>query len=153
MGVLRNKIDVLAGLLVIAFGVIAVSEALQFNLGSARRMGPGYFPFYIGCFLILVGVGLLVEQFWKKTPDADAASPMPLRTILLIMAAVCSFAVTIERFGLAPATAISVFLGSLADRNTSMLQKLALTLIVPFACVLIFWLGLSIQVDVFRWRP
>ena len=44
----RNRIDLLAGLFVGLVGVIALIEAMNFELGSARRMGPGYFPFYIG---------------------------------------------------------------------------------------------------------
>lgn len=148
-----NKIDVLAGLFVIFLGILAIVEALNFDMGTARRMGPGYFPFYIGIFLLLVGGGIILEGR-KPREEAHEFGQLPtLRALLLILAAVICFALTIERFGLVVASAIAVFLGTLADNRTTMTTKLALTVAVPAVSVLIFKLGLGMQVDIFEWRP
>lgn len=148
-----NKIDVLAGLFVILIGVLAIIEALNFDMGSARRMGPGYFPLHIGILLLVIGGGIILEG--RKAPEDTytLGSVLSVRGLLLILAAVISFALMIERFGLVPAVAVAVFLSTLADRETPMKQKLALTAGIPIVCVLIFWLGLDMQVDIVRWRP
>ena len=44
MTFIRNPKDFWAGLVYIAFGVAAILIALKYPVGSAGRMGPGYFP-------------------------------------------------------------------------------------------------------------
>ncbi|GGL79514.1 tripartite tricarboxylate transporter TctB family protein [Wenxinia marina] len=148
-----NKIDVLAGLFVLVIAALSLFEASGLAMGSARSMGPGYFPFYIGLIMVVIGIALIL-QGRRPVEEAPEFGNLPsARSILLVLAAVTSFALMIERFGLVPATAVAVFLGTLADRESSLLQKLILTIVVPVVCVLIFKIGLSMSVDVFRWRP
>lgn len=148
-----NRIDALAGVFVILVGCLAIYEALNFDLGTTRRMGPGYFPFYIGILLLVIGSGLILEGYFQRIASEAGAQLPSLRGLLLILAAVICFALTIERFGLVVATVLAVFLGALADRSTPMSHKLILTVAVPIVCVLIFKFGLGISVDIFRWRP
>jgi hypothetical protein len=148
-----NKIDVLAGLFVILIGVLSVMESLNFNMGTTRNMGPGYFPYYIGIFMLIVGVGIVLEGF-RPALEGQVFGQLPsIRGLLMILAGVIGFALTIQRFGLAPATAIAVFLGTMADDSTPILQKVILTIAVPIVSVLIFKYGLGMNADVFRWRP
>ena len=76
-----------------------------------------------------------------------------MKRLFLILAAVACFAVMIERFGMAPSIGLAVFISSLADTNTSIWQKLAISIAVPVVSVAIFKYGLSLNVDVIRWRP
>ena len=41
---LRGNKDFLAGLLLLAIGIAAATIARDYPMGSAMRMGPGYFP-------------------------------------------------------------------------------------------------------------
>ena len=148
-----NKIDVMAGLFVLVIAALSLVEASGLTMGTARNMGPGYFPFYIGLIMVVIGIALIL-QGRRPVEEAPEFGNLPsARSILLVLAAVTSFALMIERFGLVPATAVAVFLGTLADRESSLLQKLILTIVVPLVCVLIFKMGLSMSVDVLRWRP
>lgn len=148
-----NKIDLLAGLFVVLIGALAIVEALNFDLGTSQRMGPGYFPFYVGVLMVLIGIGIVLEGL-KPHDEAFEFGQLPtLRALLLILAAVIGFALTIERFGLFPASALAVFLGTLADTRTPIVQKLALAVAVPLVSVLIFKMGLAMQVDIVRWNP
>ena len=51
---IRNARDVLAGLLFMAFGAVALVMAQSYAIGTAARRGPGYFPRLLG-FLLLGG--------------------------------------------------------------------------------------------------
>ena len=148
-----NKIDVLAGLFVILLGVLSIVESLNVNMGPTRNMGPGYFPYYIGVLMIIVGVGIILEGLRPARYALNFGQLPSLRGLLMILAGVIAFALLIQRVGLAPATAVAVFLGSLADDTTPILQKLLLTVLVPLVAVLIFKVGLGMNTDVFRWRP
>ena len=148
-----NKIDVLAGLFVILLGVLSIVESLNFNMGTTRNMGPGYFPYYIGVLMIIVGVGIILEGLRPARYALNFGQLPSLRGLLMILAGVIAFALLIPRVGLAHATAVAVFLGSLADDTTPILQKLLLTVLVPLVAVLSFKVGLGMNTDVFRWRP
>ena len=53
--------DALAGLLFIAFGLLFGVQALGLELGTAFRMGPGYFPLVLSGILILLGLAIVAS--------------------------------------------------------------------------------------------
>jgi len=63
MTFIRNPKDFWAGILYIAFGVAAITVALKYPIGSAGRMGPGYFPRALGILLIAIGLILSIRSF------------------------------------------------------------------------------------------
>lgn len=56
-----NTKDILSAAILIGFAVIGLWLNMDHNMGTARRMGPGYMPF-LG-FVILLGLGSLVLIF------------------------------------------------------------------------------------------
>ena len=67
MAFIRHPKDFFAGLLFIAFGIAAIVIGSNYALGTAARMGPGYFPRILGILLIALG------------PCARAARAAPAR--------------------------------------------------------------------------
>ena len=61
MGVIRHPKDFVAGLLFVAVGIAAIVIAANYPLGTAARMGPGYFPRILGILLILLGSALALR--------------------------------------------------------------------------------------------
>src|SRR5688500_6453894 len=59
---IRNQKDFAAGALYIVVGLAFAIGATDYNLGTAARMGPGYFPFWLGLFLAAVGAVVLVRS-------------------------------------------------------------------------------------------
>ena len=57
MAFIRHPKDFFAGLLFIAFGIAAIAIGSNYPLGTAARMGPGYFPRILGILLIALGRG------------------------------------------------------------------------------------------------
>ena len=52
---IRNAKDFWSGVMFIAFGLFFAGFARQYDLGTAARMGPAYFPTMLGLLLVLVG--------------------------------------------------------------------------------------------------
>ena len=63
MSLIKHQKDFWAGVLYIAFGGTAILIALDYPLGTANRMGPGYFPRGLGFLLIGLGLILLLRSF------------------------------------------------------------------------------------------
>ena len=62
MPLIRNPKDFYAGVLFMSFGLAALVIARSYPLGTAARMGPGYFPRVLG--ILLLGIGCPPQPEW-----------------------------------------------------------------------------------------
>lgn len=137
----RHRRDFWSGLLFLGFGLGAVYLGQDYEMGSARRMGPAYFPVLLGGLLALLGCVALVRALLGEGVPIER---FYLRNALLILGATLLFGVLIRGAGLAPASVVLV-LGSawasprFAWRSAALLAAgLALFAVVLF----IYLLGL-----------
>ena len=63
---IRNQKNFAAGLLYIGFGSAFAIGATFYNMGSAARMGPAYFPFWLGVMLALALLSVLVTPLLRE---------------------------------------------------------------------------------------
>src|SRR6266404_3308136 len=61
MPAIRHPKDFVAGLIFLAFGIAAIVLSSAYPLGTAARMGPGYFPRILGILLIVLGLALALR--------------------------------------------------------------------------------------------
>src|SRR5437879_13720115 len=66
MAIIRHPKDFFAGLIFVAFGIAAIVIGSNYPLGTAARMGPGYFPRILGILLILLGAALTLRALRLK---------------------------------------------------------------------------------------
>ena len=60
---IKNGKDFWAGCMYIGFGAAFVIVAQNYSMGSALRMGPAYFPTWLGSLLVLLGIAVIVRSF------------------------------------------------------------------------------------------
>ena len=101
---IKNYQDLCAGLMFIIFGSLTMYLAEGYELGTNARMGPGYFPFYLGGLLAVLGAILVVKSIGKSDGNAVPVSIKPL----LIFGAIILFAMAGVEFGLTPKTSLAV---------------------------------------------
>ena len=70
---IRNPRDFWSGVLFTLLGVGALVIGSKYTLGTAARMGPGYFPRILGILLIVLGV--VSALFFGRTVSAAAGAP------------------------------------------------------------------------------
>lgn len=75
---IKNPKDFWAGLMFIAFGLFFVIGARDYQLGSAARMGPAYFPTLLGGLMAMVGGIVFFRSFVLK---GEKVAAFPLRLI------------------------------------------------------------------------
>jgi hypothetical protein len=72
--VIRSPKDFWAGLLFIGLGILAITVGSRYNLGTAARMGPGYFPRILGILLIVLGAIITFRGVkWGGDRDPEMA--------------------------------------------------------------------------------
>lgn len=142
-----EPVHFLAGLLVTAVGVYVLVNGFGYGIGTARRMGAGYFPSVLGALLVLIGIGIVV--FDARRADPVAIGDSPVRSILAILAAIATFAVLIRPLGLALAAFAAAFISSFASEKVTALGAAVTAILVALGAVLIFSYGIGLQMKVF----
>ena len=52
---IRNKQDFWSGVMFILLGLGFAWKATSYTMGTAARMGPGYFPYWLGILMAVIG--------------------------------------------------------------------------------------------------
>jgi hypothetical protein len=148
---LKNK-DLLAGLMFIAIGVVFFVGAYSYSMGTAARMGPGYFPRILGALMVVLGVlvagvGLKNQAKWAVTNGVG----WTWTPVVLVTLAVVLFGVALPYLGILAAIVILIALAGYAahDRNYSQLAGIAVFMCV--FCAGVFVYGLKLQMKLFPW--
>jgi hypothetical protein len=141
----KSSKDILSGLAFIGFAVAFGVGALGYPMGSATRMGAGYFPFALAVILAAFGVAILVKGVMHRGP-IETLGVVPWRGGALILGAIVFFGFFIVRLGFVPTLFVTVFASALASRMMSVLGALALALGMIVLSYVIFVKGLGVTV-------
>ncbi len=98
----------------IAFGLFFAIQSLGLDIGTAFRMGPGYFPLLLAGVLILLG---LVILFQATRFDSEPVGPLAWRGMLFILPAPIFFGLTVRGLGLVPALFFSALIAAFASHR------------------------------------
>ena len=63
---IKSGKDFWAGMLYLSFGLYFAIYARNYNMGTALRMGPGYFPIVLSWMLVLLGVAVIARSYFTK---------------------------------------------------------------------------------------
>ena len=137
----RRK-DFWTGVIYIAVGLCAFVMARNYTLGSAARMGPGYFPTVVALLLVLVGASIVARSFLRAGAMIDHIAWKPM---LLVLGSITAFGFLINRAGLIVAAAILVLgCAAASDRfRLGLVPLLGLVALIAF-CAGLFVIGMGI---------
>lgn len=146
---IRSQEDFWAGVMFIGFGVLAIVISQDYPMGSAMRMGPGYFPTYIGAIMVILGtiISALAFRFPGGKVGKFAWKPM-----VVLAVAFCTFAWGIDHIGFIPSLAIMIFLSALAGREFRLKEVVILMAVLIVGCWALFIKGLELPFPLFWWR-
>jgi hypothetical protein len=114
-------------------------------MGSAGRMGPGYFPMMLSGGLLFFGAIIAGRGLAIDGEPLDRVSPRPLLAVLL---SVASFGLTLERFGLLVAVPLVVLVMAFATPSRRWPEVALSALAMSVFCILVFVVGLDQQLRI-----
>ncbi len=135
---LRNNRDFLAGLIFVLIGVLAVAVARDYPMGTAMRMGSGYFPAVLGGILILLGAWVLARgiRSGEKVKGEWGWKPLALVALSIVL-----FGFLMARLGLIPALAAVLVVSAAGGREFRVKEVLVLTALMSvFAVVVLLYI-------------
>lgn len=144
---IKNLKDFYTGLLFMLFGGGFMWGALRYDLGTAARMGAGYFPLILGGILALLGVVVFLRSLVIGAPDS-AIGQIAIAPMVWMFGAIAAFAVLLRGAGLVVSILAIILISSLASRESRLKETLISAVVLCTASVLLFVYALNLQIPV-----
>lgn len=139
----KNKQDFWSGVMFILVGVGFAFKATSYSMGTAARMGPGYFPFWLGILMACLGAFILLTSLRKKATKT-AVDPFDFRILAIIVGGIVLFAFTLRPLGLILSLFLLVMISSMASHEHSWKVSAANAVFLTLLCWLSFVKGLGL---------
>jgi Tripartite tricarboxylate transporter TctB family len=147
---IRASKDFWAGIMFLSFAAVAVMAARGYAMGTAGRMGPGYFPMTLGLVLGLLGLLIIVRSV---IAGSGAITGLQLRPLLVLAGAAVMFGLLIERLGLVITLVLVVAASAAASRQSRPLEVAALAAALAAFSVGIFVYALRLPLSIWPTTP
>lgn len=125
---------------------VAAYAAGHYDIGSLRRMGPGFFPVALG--VLLAVLGLLITLPALRLHPKTEPQPFAWREALGVIAALLLFGLLLNRLGLLATTALSVLIASAVAPRKGLGWRLVLAVAVSALTWVLFIRGLNMTIPV-----
>jgi hypothetical protein len=112
-----------------------------YQMGSAVRMGPAYFPTVLGGLLTFLGAMVLVESF---AIDGAKVPKFSFRPLVLISVACVLYGYLMKPVGLVVATFVLVVVSALGGHEFKWKEVIILYVVLIIFSVLVFVKGLTL---------
>jgi hypothetical protein len=125
-----------------AFGLFfAIWAVTNYQMGTAVRMGPAYFPAMLGGLLAFLGLVVLLMSVTVRGPRVDA---FHFRPLVFILGANVAYGYAMKPLGLVLATAVLVFLSAFGGHEFKWKEVTLLYVFLIVFSVLVFVKGLTL---------
>ncbi|MFD1746764.1 tripartite tricarboxylate transporter TctB family protein [Rhizobium helianthi] len=141
-----DKTNAICGALFIFLGLFFAQQSLDLDLGTAFRMGPGYFPFLLACALVILGVVILIQSLRVEHEQIGAIA---WRGILFILPSTIFFGLTVRGLGFVPALFCTAMIASFASTRMTPLLAVLLSAGLTVFSLVVFTYGLGLPFRTF----
>jgi len=138
---IKSPKDFWAGLMFIAFGLFFLVVARNYQMGSAVRMGPAYFPTVLGGLMAVLGGIVFVQSL------VIAGEKMPklsFKPIFYISLSLVLFGYLLKPLGFVLSLAVLVFVCAFGGHEFKTKEVAILTVVLIIMSVLVFVKGLAL---------
>lgn len=140
-GGLARSQDFLAGLMFLLIGIAGLALSLRHSIGTAARMGPGYFPLIVSSGLALVGAGVLAKAVIEGSEKITIST---FRPFVFVIGAIFCFGWLLESWGLVVCVTLLALIARLAESPLRIRETMILAAAMVLISVLVFHEGLGL---------
>jgi len=156
---IKSQKDFFSGLMFMAVGVAFALGATTYKVGTAARMGPGYFPLMLGVLLAIIGAVIIFNALVVEVEGGDKIGQWAWRPLFYIIAGNLVFGILLAglrgiglpAFGLIVAIYALTFIASMAQAGSKFKPTLILATVLAVGSYLVFVKALALQFPVWPW--
>jgi hypothetical protein len=143
----KNRKNFCAGLLYALTGAGFAIGAGNYKVGDAARMGPGWFPLWLGIILAAIGIAVLIGSVSAKAAR-ESLPRMDVRAIAWILGSLIAFGIALPWLGLVVSLIGLVVISSLASHEFEWKGTLINAVFLTALSMAAFIFGLHLQIPV-----
>lgn len=117
-----------------------------YTMGTPARMGPGFFPFYLGVILAALGVLIAWTGMRVHPGDEGRVEKFHWKPIITVLGSVVGFGLLLKPVGMLIAGVLLVLGASLGSDEFNFRKILVLAIILAVFCALVFVVGLKLPI-------
>ena len=117
-----------------------------YAMGTPARMGPGFFPFYLGMILLILGIIILVSGLREHPGDPGKVDKFHWGPILYVLLSVVLFGLVLKPLGMLLAGILLVMGASLGSHDFQLKRTIVLALGLVIFCAFVFVGGLKLPI-------
>ncbi|MFJ4293125.1 tripartite tricarboxylate transporter TctB family protein [Cupriavidus sp. NPDC089707] len=144
---IRKQTDFLSGLMFVVVGLSFSYIARGYTMGTAARMGPGYFPFWLGIMLALLGA-VVAFGAMSKEGKADSMARWDIKTLLWILGSVVLFGLVLKPLGMVLSVLALVLVSSMASHEFTWKGAILNAAVLVAISTVAFVYGINLQMPV-----
>ena len=137
--------DFWSGVMFMCFAAVGFFVSRSYSLGSASKMGPGYFPMLLVILLALLGLVLFIRSL---VAGDYPVPPLSLRPLLFLVISVVVFGLTIEPLGLILSLLLTLVITGIASRESRPIETAILAVSLAALSVAVFHYALQLPLPV-----
>lgn len=150
---IKSQKDFFSGLMFMGVGLAFAWGATTYNVGSGARMGPGYFPLYLGGLMMILGALITFKSLVVETLDGDKIGKWAWKPLFFVIMANLVFGVLlaglpyfgIPAMGLIVAIYALTFIASMAEEGWKFKATFILATVLAAGSYVAFVLALKLQ--------
>ena len=146
---IKSQRDFLSGLMFLIVGIVFAIGATNYSMGTSARPGAGYFPLILSVLMALLGAVVLFKALTIETEGGDPVGPIAWRPLIVIVASIAGFGVTLPLLGMLAAVPLLIVMVSFAGDEFSwkgvVINSVVLT---AFAWFVFVW-GLKLTIPLY----
>lgn len=142
---IKNPRDFWAGVMFLTVGAAFAGVALTYKLGTAARMGPGFFPFFLGLILAGLGIAILVSGLRLKNAG-PAVDKFHWKPVFWVLFPIVLFGILLKVIGMILSGMMVVVVSSIASEEFKLKPVLWLAVGLVTFCSLAFVAGLKLPI-------
>jgi putative tricarboxylic transport membrane protein len=141
----RNAKDFWTGFIYLVVGSGALIISRDYDMGTAVKMGPAYFPILLSVLLMIIGIISVLRSFFKSGSPIGVVA---WKGLVLIVASTLLFGMIVRGAGLIIALPLLVIVSASASARFSWKTSLAEAVGITVFCIVIFLKGLGVPLPI-----
>ncbi|WP_430398302.1 tripartite tricarboxylate transporter TctB family protein [Ferrovibrio sp.] len=144
-GLIRNPKDFWSGALFLALGLGFLIIGQDYSFGTARRMGPAFFPTVLAAILCVIGVAVIVRGLLTR---GEPITGFALKGLVLVTVSCIAFAVTVRGAGLVASVALLTLISAIASVHFKLKATIIMMVVLGAFCALVFVKALGLPIPI-----
>ena len=153
---IKSQKDFFSGLMFMGVGLAFAWGATTYSVGQGARMGPGYFPLYLGVLMAILGAAITFSSLVVESVGGDKIGKWAWKPLFFVILANLTFGVLLAGLpslkippaGLIVAIYALVFIASMAESGWRVKNTFILATILAAGSYVAFVMALKLQFQV-----